>query len=314
MGHFHISPVQVGIPNDRPRYYCAAVRRNEKHVQFLTESSYYHDLIAKLSAYISLESTNPISNNVTTQSKEKNTQKEKNENESDTPIFKIHTSIPEIGVGEDKTEAASLPSISTFLDDDLKTPDSPSFNVQKLDSLRIPAKILDSNSSWCFDIVTPQNSRSSCFTHSYGRFVRGTGSVLYVTNNPEYDVTMGGKRSAEHRLVLKPPEEREFDKDWAKGLNLEKKLRYFSGSEVARLMGFPIVDNHIQQRSPKDSPNIQESTQSIDKTETAEKVSFTFPSSISLKQQWKLLGNSLNVCVASKIAEIGLYLSMGQNE
>mmetsp|Transcript_42662 Transcript_42662/g.51230 ORF Transcript_42662/g.51230 Transcript_42662/m.51230 type:complete len:88 (+) Transcript_42662:82-345(+) len=37
---------------------------------------------------------------------------------------------------------------------------------------------------------------------------------------------------------------------------------------------------------------------------------FCFPPTIPVKQQWKLLGNSLNVKVASKVAEIGLVLAL----
>ena len=71
------------------------------------------------------------------------------------------------------------------------------------------------------------------------------------------------------------PSEREFEKDWAKDLDLSK-LRYFSGKEMARLMGF--------------------------------RDSFSFPPSHTVKQQWKLLGNSLNVRVASRLVELGFRL------
>jgi len=69
---------------------------------------------------------------------------------------------------------------------------------------------------------------------------------------------------------------RQFDDTWANGLNLRKHLRYFSGIELAHLFGF-----------------------SND---------FCFPSSISLKQQWKLIGNSLNVRVAARLTELGLRI------
>jgi tRNA (cytosine38-C5)-methyltransferase len=76
-----------------------------------------------------------------------------------------------------------------------------------------------------------------------------------------------------------PPEERQFNSAWKDGLNLHRNLRYFSGTEVARLMGFHLA-------------------------------SFSFPKDISFKQQWKLLGNSLNVQVAASVSELGLRLIM----
>uniref|UniRef100_A0A674NYF5 tRNA (cytosine(38)-C(5))-methyltransferase n=1 Tax=Takifugu rubripes TaxID=31033 RepID=A0A674NYF5_TAKRU len=53
---------------------------------------------------------------------------------------------------------------------------------------------------------------------------------------------------------------------------LDLKLRYFTPREVANLMGFP--------------------------------QSFTFPESVSTKQQYRLLGNSLNVVVVAKLLQL----------
>jgi tRNA (cytosine38-C5)-methyltransferase len=205
VGHFHLTPTQVGIPNDRPRYYCVAVR-------FPNE----------VSTHVQLEPNLQV------------------------PPF-IQTALTE-------GENVELPPISEFLED----------NVDK-ESLRIPNKLLESRAAWCFDIVTPQDRRSACFTQSYGKFIRGTGSVLWT----------GDENTRMFQLV--PPEEREFHDNWNEGLNLKENLRYFSGQEVARLMGFPLE-------------------------------SFSFPADCSLKQQWKLLGNSLNVQVAAGVTQMGLRL------
>lgn len=212
-----MSPTQVGIPNDRPRYFSAAVLATRKDA---VEGD-------SLSKYLTLES-----------------------NLQDSPMIK--TSIPELGVLS-MENVTFLPPLSEFLDRGSNT---------NTDSLRIPDKILESRAAWCFDIVTPEDRRSACFTQSYGKFIRGTGSVV------------SSKDDASSRFALMPPEEREFNPDWAKGLNLKENLRYFSGMEVARLMGFD--------------------------------ESFAFPDDCSLKQQWKLLGNSLNVQVAARVAELGL--------
>ena len=212
VGHFHLTPTQVGIPNDRPRYFCLAVQEKEA-----TKSE--GQLVSHEDAQQPPE---------------------------------IQTSVPSLGVpGAHEVEVGSLPQISEFLDAE------PS-------SLPISPKILESDTAWCFDIVTPEDQRSACFTQAYGKFVRGTGSVLY---------NGGGQEMTRFRLT--PPEQRRFDPTWAKGLDLHKNLRYFSGNEVARLMGFP-------------------------------KSGFTFPAACTEKQRWKLLGNSLNVRVAALVCEMGL--------
>lgn len=217
-GHFHLTPIQVGLPNDRPRYYCVAV------LNCVDDQSL-------------LETTNTKS-----------------------PIH-IHQSLPAV---RSLDEVSNIPPISSFLDDD--DDDSKGEN----ETLLVPPKTLYSNSSWCFDIVTPTSQRSSCFTSSYGKFVKGTGSVLY-TGEANKDT-----------LILQNPSDRQFQANWKEGLdNLEKTLRYFSGSEIARIMGFPS--------------------------------DFTFPTTISLKQQWKVLGNSLNVRVAAKVSDWGLRMAFGEH-
>lgn len=216
IAHFHLNPTQVGLPNDRPRYYSVAVRgANEED--------------DSLSKYLQLETN------------------------IDSPP-KIWSSISELGVVS-LDSVSDLPPIADFLDED---------TACDRQALRIPEKLLESSAAWCFDIVTPQDARSSCFTQSYGKFIRGTGSVLWQSNDT----------TASSQFALLPPSEREFNPDWAKGLDLKTNLRYFSGMEVARLFGFD--------------------------------ESFSFPNDCTLKQQWKLLGNSLNVRVAARVAELGL--------
>jgi tRNA (cytosine38-C5)-methyltransferase len=106
----------------------------------------------------------------------------------------------------------------------------------------------------------------SCFTSSYGRYIRGTGSIVYDDLNFE--------------STLVSPEERDFQEDWTENYDLSK-LRYFSGTELARLFGFS--DN------------------------------FSFPSDCTTRQQWKLIGNSLNIKVTSRIVELGLRLMNSKN-
>ena len=108
-----------------------------------------------------------------------------------------------------------LPVLATFLET----------ANDKDETLLVPSKLLASDAAWCFDMVTPNDSRTSCFTQSYGRFIRGTGSVLYM-----------GPPDA--RLDLKAPTDREFNVSWKEGLPpLQGYVRYFSGREMANLLG-----------------------------------------------------------------------------
>lgn len=244
--HFHLSPTQVGIPNDRPRYYCSATLSNQDIVDDPCDD----------------DDEDP-----------------RNVASVDFPPS-VSASIPD----HREPDTSLLPTIATFLDEDLD-PSSPLFDVSKRASLQVPPKVLQSDSSWCFDVVTPSDARSACFTQSYGKFVRGTGSVLYETDNEHKD----GERAP---FALVPPEQRSFDENWANGLDLEHRLRYFSGKEMARLMGFPVSSS-----SRKDETK-------VDDAETMR--TFCFPPMTSVRQQRKLLGNSLNVRVAAKVAEHGL--------
>jgi tRNA (cytosine38-C5)-methyltransferase len=213
VGHFHLTPTQVGLPNDRPRYFCVAIQR-----EAITDSIEPQPLLSYLQSEDEICSKPP----------------------------RFATAIHELDV-KPQDEDPNIRPISSFLDG------------KKDDSLQVADKVLQGNSAWCFDIVTPSDQRSSCFTHSYGRYIKGTGSILYEESNNQF------------RLVA--PEKREFQKDWTKDLD-PSKLRYFSGTEMARLMGFS--DN------------------------------FSFPLNCKNKQQWKLIGNSLNVRMASRIVELGL--------
>ena len=181
--------------------------------------------------------------------------------------FVIQKSLPDCG---DKMNPDTLVPLSKYLDSD---------NSHRKE-LMVPEKLIQSDSSWCFDIVTPKDSRSACFTSSYGRFIRGTGSVIYT----------GSKQFGQLKLL--PPEERTFDSEWSQGLDLVDNLRYFSGVEIGRLFGFPmdaIVDGN--------------------NTST-----FRFPPDCTERQQWKLLGNSINVHVAAKMAYIGLSVMLAGHE
>ena len=46
----------------------------------------------------------------------------------------------------------------------------------------VPQSVLHKSASWCFDICIPSDATSACFTKSYTRYIKGTGSVLYLSD------------------------------------------------------------------------------------------------------------------------------------
>jgi tRNA (cytosine38-C5)-methyltransferase len=248
VGHFHLTPTQVALPNDRPRYYSVAIYRGESTKQnpqptqqLPSSSPSQSSLRLSLDRYV------------------------QQEDDVESPLIP-NTAIPELSVFEtddktcDKDSDHPLPPLRDFLHPESSLP---AFRT----TLAIPEKIAKRNAAWCFDICTPESTQTACFTSGYGRYVRGTGSVLYTGSDAKVSNQF-------QRRIL--PQDREFDADWSKELDVSKDLRYFSGREIAPLFGFPDT--------------------------------FEFPSSCTLKQQWKLMGNSINVRVAARVLELGLRL------
>lgn len=262
VGHFHLTPTQVGLPNDRPRFYSVAFR---------SDASGGKNSFPSVSATPSTPDTDsssvPSAQCLLSYLREEGTKE-------DNALPRIWKAIPELHVtpedcvNENEEGKESIAPISSFLDCNHIAKPNTSGSETHTERLRVPEKVLKNQSAWCFDIVTPRDRRSSCFTHSYGRFIRGTGSILYDDEKEQ-------NGDASNQIQLLPPEQREFQADWMDHLN-PAKLRYFSGNELARLFGFSR--------------------------------SFSFPPDTSLKQQWKLMGNSLNVRVASKLVELGFLL------
>ncbi|XP_071489483.1 tRNA (cytosine(38)-C(5))-methyltransferase-like [Diadema antillarum] len=108
------------------------------------------------------------------------------------------------------------------------------------------------------DIVTPEDTKTCCFTKAYAHYVEGTGSVLWT----DFSTEMSEAFSEEDL-----PEEERMTR--LRSLN----LRYFTPREMANLHHFP--------------------------------QDFGFPETTTKKQLYRLIGNSLNVTL---VAELIKYL------
>lgn len=106
------------------------------------------------------------------------------------------------------------------------------------------------------DICTADSTNSMCFTKSYSRYIEGTGSVYCPMTRKELQNEISVIERTDDNLALKRA----------------LRLRFFSPTEVARLMSFPS--------------------------------SFSFPNSVTEKQRYKLLGNSINVGVVSELVKL----------
>ena len=197
---YHLTPSQLGVPNDRPRYYCIA--RLHRPFDFEYDRS------------------------------------------------RVLTSLP----GRDQEVAPLV--LSAYLNSSLSSAERT--------ALVVPEHVLSKQAAWCFDIVTPSDTRTSCFTKAYSKFIRGSGSVLLEPR--EGDTTVPTD-------FLCDPETRVYDVDWRRKLD-GGTLRYFSPLELLRLFGF------------------------------AEGPEFRFPKEMSNRKCFELLGNSLSVFVATELLNI----------
>jgi tRNA (cytosine38-C5)-methyltransferase len=144
--------------------------------------------------------------------------------------------------------------------------------------------LIESSAAWCLDIQDRSSQYTACFTKSYGRYIKGTGSVLLCADRLRTDdaTTAGGTAAETQRPCLigisdlNDPSQRQFDPSWWEKLktsylgednptNTRLYLRYFKPKELLNIFGFP-----------KD---------------------FEFPENISRKKQYELIGNSVNVIV-----------------
>lgn len=110
------------------------------------------------------------------------------------------------------------------------------------------------------DIAYPDSVNSMCFTKAYTHYAEGTGSVFCPLGKDAVD-----RCCSQLRLLI--------DDNNSIDLLQSLQLRYFTPSEVARVMCFP-------------------------------EKGFSFPEKISHKSRYRLLGNSVNVLVVSELIKL----------
>jgi tRNA (cytosine38-C5)-methyltransferase len=278
---FALSPTQFGVPNERPRYYLLAVRNGSFEY---SDKGQYRDIDSSSNRYqfdgndsndIDIgnddsddkqkngEGDDNISNGIDNGSNNDDNNVNDTDNSNVSSSRRIYTSIP----GQLSMPAVPL---SSYI--------SQSLSLPEIENLLVPEKLLEKNASWCMDIVTAKDKTTSCFTKSYSKYFKGTGSVLLISDPslsvPNRDpsllssvdriedsakiIEVSSKSSAVATTVIDmnnpdnltaeafqmSPAKRKFNMDWKDELQ-GNKLRFFSPDELIRLFGFRGLD-HIE--------------------------------------------------------------------
>ncbi|XP_058074564.1 tRNA (cytosine(38)-C(5))-methyltransferase 2 isoform X2 [Magnolia sinica] len=214
---FILSPLQFGVPYSRPRYFCLAKRKPSS----FQNPSLDNLLLWTPSPFLALEksawtdeldhsderreisdlSCEPIKNFLETRF---SSDSQLGKAESDLSYERIHPVLEDIATNAEESDEENGSGGSS------------------LDQYAVPSSLIDRWGS-AMDIVHPDSKRCCCFTKSYYRYVKGTGSLLATTQNDE-----SLPRNAQVTSL--------------KGLG----LRYFTPREVANLHSFP-EDFHFPQ-------------------------------------------------------------------
>lgn len=177
---FALSPTQFGVPNERPRYYLLAVLHGEFPMSGPDTSL---PTVTGQSRNVCSGQPEPIENSVGIISDKTPTSIHSNPavafDVSKDTLTESATS-EKSSIENVRTVRASIPGLSPTPPRPLKSYLADSLTLADIERLLVPAKSLEKNASWCLDIVTPNDTHTSCFTKSYSKYFKGTGSVLLI--------------------------------------------------------------------------------------------------------------------------------------
>ncbi|CAI7837090.1 unnamed protein product [Closterium sp. NIES-53] len=133
----------------------------------------------------------------------------------------------------------------------------------------------------CFDIVTAASVRCNCFTKSYTKYAKGTGSVL-LTQGAELATRVPAAAAASEGVC-------EGDSDPASQALREQPCTA-EEQPCVRFNGTPLTQLPLRYFTPREVANLH----SFPHT-------FTFPPHVTMKQRYALLGNSVSVAVVAHL-------------
>ena len=119
---------------------------------------------------------------------------------------RLQTCIPR------SVDRALLP-LSRFIEDAMDGDQQAQFHVSE--------SILEKTASWCLDIVRCTDHATACFTKSYGRYLKGTGSVLLVEKTKSSQISHSATVSNEADLSSPGQPQRLDSGNSSTGKNIE---------------------------------------------------------------------------------------------
>ncbi|XP_034683191.1 tRNA (cytosine(38)-C(5))-methyltransferase 2 [Vitis riparia] len=204
---FILSPIQFGVPYSRPRYFCLAKR---KPLSF--ENQLFNNQL--------LSTPSPLFGHEDDSLIDEHDQSEKIWDkllQSCEPVERFLEFKNTINPLETESSYLDTLSVSTDASGELENNERDRSDSNSWDQFSVPLSLIERWGS-AMDIVYPNSKRCCCFTKSYYRYVKGTGSLLATGQSK---------------------------KDKASSLE-EQCLRYFTPREVANLHSFP-EDFHFPQ-------------------------------------------------------------------
>ncbi|KAG0312010.1 tRNA (cytosine-5-)-methyltransferase [Linnemannia gamsii] len=286
-----ITPLQIGIPNSRMRYYCLARKTG-------TVGGFVQPVTGTLIGYIpSIDSSNEDEQKGAQDKDFVDGRRQGDLSGLSTPVAakKQRTGISTSAVTKEG-DAATKPNEDALLADPMlalkvdtleQYIEFTDMSDARMERYMIPDKTLLKYGR-LFDIVKTTTRRSCCFTKGYYHFVESTGSIFQMVQNKDTATTFDEAEALKSSAKARPDTESTLaEEENTKALNLLRTLglRYFTENEVARLMGFPIVEGK-----------------------------FSFPATTTLKQRYRVLGNSINVKVVGELIKYLLTSKPGSAE
>ncbi|KAM0968807.1 hypothetical protein ACFX13_017408 [Malus domestica] len=198
---FILSPLQFAVPYSRPRYFCLAKRKPSTFHNQVFNNQLLHSL-GPLFGDTNADETVLCELDKPQKSQDKLL-------ESCEPI----ESFLEFNNCSDQSESNFVDTTTSSTDTDgiLEKDEGNGYCSGIVDQYIVPLSLIERWGS-AMDIVYPDSKRCCCFTKSYHRYVKGTGSLLATLQPKNKDKTSSLK---------------------------EQHLRYFSPREVANLHSLP---------------------------------------------------------------------------
>ncbi|WCJ30242.1 tRNA (cytosine(38)-C(5))-methyltransferase 2 [Euphorbia peplus] len=192
---FILSPLQFGVPYSRPRYFCLAKRKP----LFFQNKVFNHHILSSLDPLFGRTENSVVDEC------DQPTENWDQMLKSCEPVENFLEFKNSISYVDAETDFVATTSVSTG--------DVENIEGNTIDQYLVPSNLIERWGS-AMDIVYPDSKRCCCFTKSYYRYVKGTGSLLAT-------------------VVLR-------DGAGIKTSSLkEQGLRYFTPREVANLHSFP---------------------------------------------------------------------------